>query len=218
MLKKSEILCHRGLWGGGELILEQNTEKSVMDAKQEDYGVELDLRIKEGTLGVGHDEWKEFNFEVLKDVKFIAFHIKEAGMLDAFIELIKNLEISHFLVFGMPKDELELYGNRLGYWNVAYELFPGLIEDFQEALKTPCRYIWMAELVKEKDAMKFFPNEWFEELKKANKMLVLVTVECVGRNHFEWSYRTLTLMTEVHVDMICTDLPYFFSDYAEKFE
>ncbi len=95
------ILCHRGLWNSSN---EQNTINSLMNAHNEGFGVELDLRDRGSKIVISHDmptKESELFDSYLNELKAnnydnttIAINIKSDGLAVEILNLIKSYEFS----------------------------------------------------------------------------------------------------------------------------
>lgn len=219
-----KIIAHRGRWG--EDVKNQNTEGAVFEALRLGFGVELDLRMSSlGELGTGHDVYQRFDFHqfnkwhVTLNAKsyYLALHVKEKGMVNEIFSMLHSVIRTgvplDYLIFGIEEEEYDEYVARFGADKIAYELYA---RDTDKLLEKACtgdhKTIWLAEIDRN-----WFTDEEFQRLEASGKELILVTPEVVRSDCGKWSERVLSLMTDVFVQGVCTDLPLFFADYEKKF-
>lgn len=209
------IFAHRGLWRRFD---QQNTEDSVIKALTSGFFVELDLRQDNGVLGVGHDAYQEFDFDLAfknKDVAYeglyLALHVKEEGLLTLIKEAVSKFNKKlKFFIFGVSQNEWDSYLGEFGADKVAFELY-GTSDDatYQQALNYEGKWIWYAELTQQS-----LEDSKLKALKEAGKKLVLVTPDCLnGESGQDFKLRSVFAL-ENEID-VCTDCTSAFTDFYE---
>lgn len=114
MNKKIEILAHRGLWRKPN---EMNTLKSFRYAFEKGFGIETDIRDKDGELYISHDpiidekncaRFSEFIdlYKLYAMNKTLAINIKSDGIIKKINDLLKINKITEFFFFDMSIPDL----------------------------------------------------------------------------------------------------------------
>ena len=114
-MKKSEILAHRGLWRND--LNSQNTIKSLEDALESGFGIELDVRDFKGSIVISHgpcvdspvyleDFFSKVNLERYKS-NSIYFNVKSDGLLEIIspemLTLMQNSSNFYFFDMSVPE-------------------------------------------------------------------------------------------------------------------
>jgi hypothetical protein len=105
------ILAHRGWWRGAD---EKNTLIAVERAFAGGFGIEIDIRDRDGALAVAHDveEPGAYPFELLSPLlaRFpglcLALNVKSCGLQDLIAETIKAHGIRSYFTFDMAVPDL----------------------------------------------------------------------------------------------------------------
>jgi len=196
-MKKSQILCHRGLHLGTQHL--QNTRSACLHAFNKGFGVEIDIRANsKGKLVLGHDKAQLTQLSGVLSIansKQMALHIKEKGLCQKLYELLTKYPDKDYFIFGVLPEEWDEYVETFGADKIAFELDSGDgVEKFEQALNGEHSIIWLSELEGT------FPDMKFCLLNNNGRKIYLVTKEC---------YSNSSPYTPVFdfVDAICTDKP-----------
>lgn len=215
MLKKNQILAHRGFW---KTATEMNTPDAFARALSEGYGIETDLRDCLGKLVISHDiaEPDAFSlhafFELYssyKDAGPLALNIKADGLANLVCKALHAYEINpkNVFVFDMSVPDMRQY-LKLGvqvYTRSSEQETPAFYEDVDG--------IWVdsfeAQGANVLDAARFLG---------AGKKVAFVSPELHGRSpHPKWSTlrRRLQDMADPICEkfQLCTDYPDQASEY-----
>jgi len=194
-----EIYAHRGIWGKKS---EQNTFSGIQKAFSEGFGVETDIRYRDGKLVIGHDVDSNFlDFESLIEIWVLsgrlpmALNVKEDGLAPVLTDILRESGFNKTegcFLFDMSIPEEVVYEKlELCVAKRVSELEP--ISRFIEAPE----YIWLDS----------FHNIWWQDiwetLSECPSRVVIVSEELHGRSH-------LNLIEMAISDFafgICTDFP-----------
>jgi glycerophosphoryl diester phosphodiesterase len=194
-----EIYAHRGVWTEKS---DQNTLSSIQKAFDEGFGVETDIRYRNGRLVIGHDINSEFiDFEEVIDIWVLsgylplALNVKEDGlapMLSSVLRGTKFNDARGCFLFDMSAPE-EISYNKC---NLTVAKRVSEHEPLSRFSESP-PYIWLDS----------FKEIWWETMREAftnsKSKIVVVSEELHGRDH-------LNLLEIGIVDFaygICTDFP-----------
>lgn len=205
---KHRILAHRGLWA---VESEKNSQAAIASALSEGFGVEVDVRDRNGELVISHDpsdEHSPFLFNELvaglydSPESWLALNIKSDGLA----KLFPTIENPHFF-FDMSFPE------RRSYQRIDKPIAERLseFETFtQQSLDSESTTAFWIDS---------FLGDWFLNRSKLDEILqlpglkVFVSPELHGRP-YETSWLTIQELFRVRSDVgICTDFPREF--YAE---
>ena len=206
-----EIISHRGFW------IKEN-EKNTIDAFKRSFefgfGIETDIRDKNGTIVISHDIPKSLENLSLKDFLEIYssfkinmpifLNVKSDGIKEMVSELLIQFEVSNYFLFDMSIPEMKRYS----------EGFPinflTRISDLEEIpiLLDKSKGIWIDS---------FYGNYTkFENLNKyirGNFKLIFVSPELHNRNNnsFWRDLKSWLSSNDIHIKnqniFLCTDDP-----------
>lgn len=194
------ILGHRGIWADRS---QQNTLESLTACVPLGYGIELDVRDRNGELVVSHD-LTEDDSPLLEDVlcalsgfdSYIAVNIKEDGLCISTSLMCDKFNIRHYLFDMSVPETVICEKNLLPYFTRLSEYeSPSVLDDKASG-------VWL-------DAFKF---QWFDasligSLLNSEREVAVVSSELHGRDH-----RDLWLLLKQFSDhpnlSICTDFPH----------
>jgi hypothetical protein len=109
-------LAHRGLWRTRE---EQNAPAALKLSLEEGYGLETDIRDRDGVLVVSHDcpdataprlsdVWRDWTALAHAD-RPLALNVKADGMAAAFVDLVRDLPPEAAFFFDMSVPDMRPY-------------------------------------------------------------------------------------------------------------
>jgi glycerophosphoryl diester phosphodiesterase len=201
-IMKARILAHRGLWVTDS---EKNSKEAIALALSEGFGVELDVRDRNGGLIVSHDPSAESCPLILNELaadldasptSWIALNIKSDG-LAALFPALKN---PHFY-FDMSFPERRNYQRRDMPTAERLSEFETASKHSLDADSTAA--VWVDS----------FLGEWFLDRSKLEEILnfpgfkCFVSPELHGRPH-ESAWKTIQELFRLRSDVgICTDFP-----------
>lgn len=200
-----KFLSHRGLWKRKE---EQNTLAAFQDSFTSGFGVELDIRDREGQLVISHDvptgscllleEVFQCYQEIDRDVP-IAINIKADGLAGLLKDTIEKYAIVNYFAFDMSvADTLPYIKHQLQFFtrHSEYEPHPPL---YQKAAG-----IWLD----------CFESDWWtqaevEQHLHQGKSVALVSPELHQRDYQSVWETWRKIERELKTDrlMLCTDFP-----------
>jgi hypothetical protein len=194
---KSEwIIAHRGLWAD---VAEQNTRLALINALNQGFGVETDLREHFGKLVISHDppvDCSSIFFEKIWSKRRFAYNIKSDGLGKYFQQIIHYMKDTNSFVFDGSIPEMLKYRQ----YGVPHAL---RLSEFEKDLPWPTEFIWIDG----------FREDWWlrdhEVLSHLeDKHLVFVSPELHGRDHkfaFDWF---IQLRERGYANFsVCTDYP-----------
>lgn len=205
-----KVLAHRGLWREPR---ETNTATALKNALTNGFGVETDLRDRQGTLVIAHDPADaaaatadDFfsRYRGMGSGLPLALNIKADGLCSMLRPLLERYAVSNYFCFDMSVPETRAYareGFRFFTRQSEYEADP--------ALYTQAQGVWMD----------MFETDWIapadvERHLVESKAVALVSPELHGRPHILWweRLRSSHVVADPNV-MLCTDHP----EEAQKF-
>ena len=193
------VVAHRGLW---RIKSEQNTLLGIKKAMDLGFGVELDVRDKNGELIVSHDPSYRVGVllfeEILELVKeyesVLAINVKSDGILTSLESALAELEGDRYFLFDMSIPET------IGYLKSNLPTYMRLSE-----------YESYSELHRESDGiwLDAFQKDWWiyeSEIFKSKDRICVVSPELHGRDESAaWSFlKSLDSNFKLY---ICTDYP-----------
>ena len=196
------ILAHRGLW---DRVEERNTRAALCQAWTLGYGIETDIRDRDGALVVAHD-LPSPDCPALDDVLSpdqvppgtpIALNLKADGLCDLVKAWIARARHLDAFVFDMSVPEQLKYRNAPCFTRQSeFEPSPVLYES--------ARGVWLDAFQSD-----WWPNSLVERHLAAGKQVALVSPELHGRDHqVRWrSIRDSTWWRSSDV-LLCTDFPH----------
>lgn len=199
-----EIYAHRGIWRRKS---EQNTLSGIQEAFGQGFGVETDIRYRDGRLVIGHDIHSSYlNFESLIEVWIrsgkppMALNVKEDGLAPFLSVVLRESgfnDASGCFLFDMSTPEEVVYENlSLRIAKRVSELEP--ISRFP----SPPEYLWLDS----------FHGIWWQDcrddLARYPSKIVVVSEELHARDQSRLSQ----LKVSDFAFGICTDFP---SDWSE---
>jgi glycerophosphoryl diester phosphodiesterase len=193
------FIAHRGLWSEKS---EQNTYLGIKKAFDLGFGVELDVRDKNGELVVSHDPSYGVECLYLEEIvklfnpydSMLAINIKSDGILENLKSLLAGLDKKRFFLFDMSIPET------IGYLEAGLPTYMRLseYENFCE-LHVRSQGVWL-------DA---FQSDWWigqESTFFSSEKICVVSPELHGRNKLD-AWRFLKNV-ETNTDLyLCTDYP-----------
>lgn len=205
-----KIISHRGFW---LLPEEKNTERAFIRSFKSGFGLETDLRDRNGMLVISHDpplaDCMTFDSfaELYKVHAFqvpLALNIKSDGLQALLEAALTRHEIENYFVFDMSIPDM------LGYFNTKMNVF---VRQSEIELQTSCfrkaQGVWMD----------CFCGEWMTvgEIKnhlEQGKQVCLVSPELHGRDHEGfWSMLKTADLYFYQELMLCTDFPQIAEEY-----
>ena len=159
------IISHRGIFDSKNTSLE-----SIKKCIDNDIGLEIDLRINEGSIYISHDSEKSSLFfedvcPILSNTDVqVALHIKELDVIPNTLEILKKNQIHNFFLFTVENHKIKGDEN----FNVAYyaNSFPNDVSD---------KILWCDESV-----TKWFNSKSISELKNKNNKLIAISQEILN--------------------------------------
>lgn len=200
---KQRILCHRGLWASDQ---EGNSSASIMRAVSEGFGVEFDLRDRNGEAVIVHDPPEQHVSlptlsQVIADIPanvadtFLAINIKSDGL----VPLLPSIPYPHFFFDMSVPDQIAYQNAARPVATRVSEYEP--LQGFEEA--PSAQYLWIDAF----DSDWYLDPDTFERLMHADSTKVFVSPELHGRK-CENLWNTLRPLFLARDDlMICTDYP-----------
>ena len=199
------IIAHRGLW---KEKIEQNSYQGIKKALDFGFGVELDVREKNGELIISHDPSNGNEILLFQEVldlftrydSILAINVKCDGILATLKPALAKIDNSNYFLFDMSIPET------IAYLESGLTTFMRLSEyESYCKLHTQSDGIWL-------DA---FQNDWWKEeskIFKSVKKICVVSPELHGREKTDaWEF--LKSVNETVELYICTDYP----ESAKKF-
>jgi hypothetical protein len=209
-----QILAHRGCW---EETAQHNKIGSFSAAFERGHGIELDIRAYDGQVVVSHDSPKKPHlkfsdvlclYATYPDAGSLAINVKEDGLGEPTIELLKDQSISDYFFFDMSIPDA------ISYLKQCATTFTRQSEhEPQPYLYENCSGIWLDS----------FEGCWFSEdvivgHMQQGKSVAVVSAELHGRDKTEnWDIvdaaKSRTAGCGANL-MLCTDYP---DEAAEAF-
>lgn len=109
---KMKIIAHRGYW---KLESEKNTKGALVNAFKNNFGIETDIRDRNGELVISHDISNEksilleeiiIEYKKLNNKDILELNIKADGIQQLIKDLMKKYGISNYFVFDMSIPEM----------------------------------------------------------------------------------------------------------------
>jgi hypothetical protein len=197
-------ISHRGFWLRRE---ERNTETAFRRSLAEGFGIETDLRDRNGEIVIAHDigdagsmSLRQF-FDIYADYPerpTLALNIKADGLQDALSDLLRTYAINRYFVFDMSVPDL------LGYRKRGLRYFGRISEYETDAiLMKEAGGVWLDQ----------FESDWVTGdtiggYRRDGKEVCVVSPELHGRPHeASWGrYRKFAADTGQDF-LLCTDFP-----------
>ncbi len=210
-MKKSNILCHRGLWSKKN---NQNSIESFKNAFSDGFSIEIDIRDYNSKLIVSHDPPtgldKYMSFDLVLDLyneldckeQIIGINIKSDGIAEHVKDSLSEYNIKNYFTFDMSLPEMIKYINLdLVFLNRISEY------ENQNTFTELSGGIWL-------DA---FKDEWYSEnflknLLNMNKNIFFVSSELHNRDYNKQWDLIKKLLPSDKV-FLCTDHPYKAKEY-----
>lgn len=107
-----KIIAHRGYW---KLESEKNTKEALVNAFKNNFGIETDIRDRNGSLVISHDIPNEksilfeeilIEYKKLNSNSILELNIKADGIQQLVKDLMKKHKISNYFVFDMSIPEI----------------------------------------------------------------------------------------------------------------
>ena len=197
-----QILSHRGFWSK---TIEKNSLNAFKNSFESGFGLETDLRDRDGELVVAHDlpTSKDLLFTTFKSLAskynlFLALNIKSDGLANLVKDNMKDFPSINWMVFDMSIPDM------LQHLSVGNPIYTRISEiEKHPACYEECIGIWL-------DA---FFSEWYstkdiEHHLKMKKKICIVSPELHNRQHLNlWlSLKENNLYKDENL-MLCTDFP-----------
>lgn len=199
-----ELLAHRGLWIHPS---ERNTLAALKRALASGFGVETDVRDRQGALVIAHDPagddslpLKDF-LQMYRDAGGrlpLALNIKADGLCPQIAETLTAYGVDRYFVFDMSVPDT------LAYFRAGLTVFArGSEYEDPSALMPRCAGIWLDELERP-----WINRAVVEVYLKSGRRVSLVSPELHGRPHQPaWEmYRPLAALYPQQLSL-CTDYP-----------
>jgi glycerophosphoryl diester phosphodiesterase len=194
-----KFIAHRGVWN---VKSEQNSYIGIKRALDMGFGVELDVRDKNGELMVSHDPTKSFDIlafgEILDLFKgydsMLAINVKSDGILPNLESALTGFDHRNYFIFDMSVPEA------INYLKSGLPTYMRLSEyEPYGELHERSSGIWL-------DA---FHSDWWiraSEIFRSRKKICVVSPELHGRHELDaWHFlRSIDTTAEL---FICTDKP-----------
>ena len=201
-----KLLAHRGMWQSRE---EQNTLPALNRALQHGYGVETDIRDRNGELVICHDP-ADHNAPLLSEFlatyqsqgcdQVLALNIKADGLQQMLATELDRFGIRNYFVFDMSIPDT------LHYLSNGFEVFMRKSElEFHPVLTKKCQGLWMDE-----PSSAWFSKDELLEYTQYTGSLALVSAELHGRDqHQQWQLISDAVgqLSERQQWYLCTDFP-----------
>ena len=210
-----QILAHRGIWKSDS---EKNSKAALSSSLKAGFGVETDIRDRNGQLVISHDPaiedcWLAADFfalaSELNTSAPLALNIKSDGLHRLIQEAVTEFRLENYFCFDMSFPDLRQYsGIQLAFFCrlSEYETMPQL-KEFSKG-------VWL-------DA---FDDEWYLQtpLSKFVSMysqVAIVSPELHKRKHdkvWQWVLDGIgDIGTNTNRVMLCTDYPFEAKRYFE---
>lgn len=197
-------LAHRGLWKNP---VEKNSKDALLCAFESGFGVETDIRDKDGVLVVSHDLPGPdalpladilSHYASNGHIAPIAINVKSDGLSILLAKMLAEHSIENYFCFDMSTPEMLAYRrNHLRYFTrqSEHERHPALLDD-------ACG-VWMDMF--ESDWIR--PRDIAEHLER-EKLVALVSPELHGRSYLDfWETLRNDAVSRESGLMLCTDYP-----------
>ena len=194
-----KYIAHRGLWRNKS---EQNTFLGIKRALDLGFGIELDVRDKNGKLIVSHDPSFSLEVLLLQEIlelakgygSVLAINVKSDGILTNLKSALAGFEGDRFFLFDMSIPET------IGYLKSGLPTYMRLSE-----------YESYCELHQNSDGiwLDAFKTDWWvgaTEIFRSEKNICVVSPELHGRDELE-AWRFLKRLDSNSNLYICTDHP-----------
>lgn len=199
------ILCHRGYWSD---ISEQNTLNAFSESTRRGYGIELDVRNKDGNLIIAHDLAEEDSLLLIDALKVIdgckshvMVNIKEDSICHEVAKLFDQYDIKYYL-FDMSIPETVICSDN------SFPFFTRLSEyETFTRLDKKSKGFWVDSFEGE-----WFDSELISSILNYGNEVAIVSPELHGRD-FQELWSMLENYSNYSNISICTDFP----DMANKY-
>jgi len=203
-----EVLAHRGLWSHAKA---GNSLPALQAALRAGYGLETDIRDRDGELVIAHDVPSEpcplladlfLAYKSLDSTACLALNIKSCGLAAKLAALLTKFEITNYFVFDMSLPDT------LAYQRAGFSFYTRQSEYEREpALYDAAAGVWL-------DA---FHDEWYDRSTitrhlQRGKNVCIVSPELHRRDPNQIWEMLLALEVPAPARLqICTDHPDFSS-------
>lgn len=197
-------LAHRGLW---QSPCQKNSKEALQSAFDLGFGVETDIRDKDGYLVVSHDP-PGTDPLMLDDILHyyssncldapLAINVKSDGLAASLSQVLAQHGMKNYFCFDMSGPEMLAYRrNQLHFFTRQSEI------ERQPVLLDDASGVWMDMF--ESDWIR--PDDIADHLEK-NRLVALVSPELHGRNHIDfWETLRNSALHQDSALMLCTDFP-----------
>lgn len=208
MLEKRQILAHRGAWTNvqGNQIHEKNSLEALKRAAILGYGLETDIRDRDGQLVISHDPPSSdspsivaLDFQEFKAP--LALNVKADGLVPLLLEQMSSGRISgDFFFFDMSIPEEMRYA-REGL------PFASRLSESETRIAEKSNWLWLDG---------FLGNGYLDGLEQiielaGDRRIAVVSPELHGRDH-DQSWPNVAALMSIHPTLhLCTDYPEMFS-------
>lgn len=199
-----KILAHRGNW---KYIGEKNSEKALISAVCEGFGIETDFRDYRGNLVVSHDIATEKALpasDLFREIKkmelapFMAMNVKADGLSDLMLRNIREFAIENYFLFDMSIPQmLEINKLGLNFFTRQSEYERELI------LYESAKGVWLDSFIDEN----YIDYELIDKHLNNLKEVCIVSPELHGRDRKNFWKRLYDYNIESDMLLLCTDYP-----------
>lgn len=196
------IFAHRGFWKNKS---EQNTQKAIEACVENQFSLETDLRLHNGSLVLAHSpedlEKSPFPLSEILFASMVALNIKQDGLLTNLFEFRDLIVRSNSFVFDGSIPEMLMYRKA----GIPHAL---RLSEYEMELPWSCDTVWVDG---------FEGDWWLEECPRremfVNKKVILVSPEIHGRDpEATWKFVRENWQNKSFEISICTDLPEKFKE------
>lgn len=201
-----KILAHRGFWTSSNKF-RKNSKEALLEALDNDFGFESDLRDYHGKLVISHDIADEtsmnaeelFRFLAQKDNNYcFAINVKSDGLAELLLEALTKYKLNNYFTFDMSIPQMLDYRRKgLRYFprQSEYEKSPTLYEEASG--------IWLDAFLSEE----WITKDIIEMHLHKRKNVCLVSPELHGREFQEFWSRIRSYDLNSNELYLCTDYP-----------
>lgn len=209
-----EIVAHRGCWYSEE---EKNTKESLIRAFEKRFGIETDIRDRNGQLVISHNisntssilleeilqKYKEINSNVVLEL-----NIKADGIQEMLQEIMYKYEINNYFVFDMSIPEMVI-SKAIG---INFFTRNSDIEE-QCVLYEDAEGVWLDSFYIEN----WLTPEIIQNHLNKGKKISIISPEIHGFSNFSvWEMLKKYKFHKNNRVYLCTDLPIKAKEYFEN--
>lgn len=207
------ILSHRGLWHSPK---EKNTFNSLIEALNQGFGIETDLRDFEGEIQISHDPILEPQVKLTTLLQAyrasnsrgaLALNIKADGLLTKLQKFLQEYAVEEYFIFDMSIPQLfEAKQIGLSFFTRFSDIEPFPLIEYES-----CSGVWFDSFYGRYD------NNFFQKIQEVlenNKKVALVSPELHGRPYKKfWDELRTRQIDKLSNVFLCTDLSLNAKDY-----